>query len=601
MDSVEHPPVSCLICPSVRLRHYTLEENDGDLFQVINISYYSFSGLEDDNPDDRDFDHRLYLLYWCNNKYSRNESLCGACKSKETGTTYYFCVDCKVSYHKECVESPPLIKSFYHPKHHLQLSYDSYYENISCSYCDLRYDGLMLYYYCFTCKFGLHPVCATRPSFLNYPKRHEHDLNIFPRKVDLTCDVCGVFGSKSFIFVCLQCDFIVHTSCIYLPFVIKISRHDHRLSFTYSLPRILSCGVCRQKVDGNYGNYSCMKDCSYLVHSKCATRKDVWDGNELDEEPEDDYENLNCFEVIGDGIIHHFSHSHHMRFENKTANIVHDEEKLCQACVLPLYGGGVYNCIKSNCDFVLHEACANLPRTKQHMAHPYPFILQVSDTKNCFFCGYCGRFSYGFRYVCNKGGESISIDLRCAAISEPFDHQCHPHPLFLSNELGKSRPCSICRRKILRTLNCIECGFFLCFYCVTLPYEVRYEHDEHFITLSYKENASLNWCEVCEETFDSDKWLYTCHECGNAFHIPCLLGKCAPYMKPSQNLFFEEGEFNLTPNIGLTRSICYLCERRCQDKIMFEVYDDDDEKKLYCYRHLQANKKLLIDNLTCFS
>ncbi|KAF8086236.1 hypothetical protein N665_0631s0011 [Sinapis alba] len=586
MDSFEHPPLCGLVCPY--FRYYYLRLNYRVYgFVKITSPYFQDGKLDHDRND---IEHHLSPLYWCNNKESGNESLCGACKFEGIGTTYYFCEECKLSFHKECVESPPLIKSRYHPKHHLQLVNDCLGRNIYCSYCDASgsYKKVGLYYYCFTCKFGWHPPCATRPSFLNYPKRHEHDLNIFPREADLICDVCGVVDCKPLIYVCLQCDFIVHRSCIYLPFVIKISRHDHRLSFTYSFSRILSCGFCRQKVDGNYGNYSCMKDCTYVVHSKCATRKDVWDGKELEGEPEDDYDNLNCFKVIGDGIIHHFSHSHHMRFENKTTNIVYDKEKLCQACVLPFYGGGVYKCMKSKCDFILHEACANLPGTKQHMSHPYPFILQLSDTKNSFFCGYCDRFSFGFRYVCNKGDKSISIDLRCAAISEPFDHQCHPHPLFLSNELGKYRPCSICGKEKLQTLNCIECDFFLCFYCATLPYKVRYEHDEHFLTLSYEENASLNWCEVCEETLDSTKWLYKCNECGNTFHIPCLLGKCAPYIKPAQNLLLYECKVNLISNNGLTRSICNYCERRCQDTLMFEAYDDHDGRKLYCYRHLEV-------------
>ncbi|CAN6851200.1 unnamed protein product, partial [Brassica oleracea] len=527
--------------------------------------------------------HRLYPLYWCNNKEVGDESLCHACTCKEIGTTYYFCVECKLSYHKECLESPPLIKSSYHPKHHLQLMHNNLRRNISCFYCDAsggkKY--VSLYYYSFTCKFGLDPVCARRNSFLNYPKRHEHDLNFFPRKADLTCDVCGVVDSELLIYLCLQCDFVVHKNCIYLPFVIRISRHDRRLSFTYSLPRILSCGVCRQNVDGNYGNYSCTKDCSYAVHSRCATREDVWDGKELEEKPEEDYENLNSFEVIGDGIIHHFSHSHHMKFERKTTDIMYDDEKRCQACLLPFYGGGVYECMKSNCDFVLHEACANLPRTKQHIAHPNPFILQVSDTKTIFFCGYCQRCLYGFRYVCSKGDESISIDVRCAAISEPFVQQCHPHPLFLSNELGKYRPCSICKKEKVQTLNCIECSFFLCFYCATLPYKVRYEHGEHFLTLSYKENESLNWCEICEEIMDSTIWLYTCHECGTVFHIQCLLGKCPPYVKPAQNLLLDDEKINIIPNNRLTRPICNGCGRRCQDKLILEFYEDD-RKMLYC-------------------
>ncbi|KAF8118426.1 hypothetical protein N665_0005s0189 [Sinapis alba] len=590
---MEHPPPSRLICPTIRPQYNSSSLGckiiSGEYFSMIDNSY----SLHDVSSHD---DHRLDPLYWCNNKNSRDEpSWCRACECKESSTTYYYCNGCKLSYHKECVESSPLIKSPHHPKHPLQLiiltSNYLYPKLLSCSYCGSSYRDSFLLYYCFICEFSLDPICAIRPSFLNYQKRHEHTLNHFPRKTDLICDVCGLIDSKCLIYVCLECGFVVHTKCIHLPFVIRISRHNHRLSFTYSPPLrvLLFCGVCHQKVDGNYGKYCCLKDCTYVVHSKCATRRDVWDEKELEQEPEEEeYENLNSFEVIGDGIIQHFSHSHHLKFEKKTTGILHDENKLCQACVLPFYGGDVYNCMDSKCDFVLHEACANLPRTIQHMAHPYPFILQVSDI-NCFFCGYCYRLSFGFRYFCSKGDEYeyVSLDTRCAAISEPFDHQSHPHPLFLSNELGKYRPCSICRKESIRTLNCIECDFCLCFYCATLPYRIRYEHDEHFLTLSYEENASPNWCEVCEETLDSYKWLYICKECGVAFHIACLLGKCAFYVKPAQNLLFNDQKFNIVLRNGLTRPICKLCKSRCHDKLMYQELTDGEEITA-CYRHWEV-------------
>ncbi|XP_013618702.1 PREDICTED: uncharacterized protein LOC106325218 [Brassica oleracea var. oleracea] len=604
MDSMEHPPPSRLICPSLRAQNSIFNNRNyktikGKFFEMIDNSYFSHSV----SPHHH---HRLDPLYWCNNKESEDEpSWCVVCQCKESSTTYYFCNECNVSYHKECVESPPLIKSPHHPKHHLQLilHIQCFTQVISthcicnCSYCGSSCRGKLttLFYYCFICEFSLDPVCAVKPSFLNYQKRHEHTLNYFPRKTDLICDVCGFVDSKSLIYVCLQCDFVVHRNCIYFPFVIKISRHNHRLSFTYSpLKVLLSCGVCRQKIDENYGKYCCTKNCTYVVHSKCAIRKDVWDGIELEEvaeEEEEESENLNSFEVIGDGIIKHFSHSHHMRFEKRTTGLLYDENKRCQACVLPFYGDDVYNCVDSKCDFVLHEACANLPRRKNHVAHLYPFILQVSDNKN-FYCGCCSRFSNGFRYVCSKGDETISLDVRCAAISEPFDHQSHPHPLFLSNELGKYRSCSMCGKKSIRTLNCIEyCDFSLCFYCATLPYIVRSEHDEHFLTLSYEENASLKWCEVCEETLDSHKWLYTCNECAVAFHIACLLGKCAFYVKPAQNLLYNgETKINITLSNGLTRPICTQCQKRCQDKLVVQFLDDYDGEVISCYRHWEVNR-----------
>ncbi|KAH0883458.1 LOW QUALITY PROTEIN: hypothetical protein HID58_059554 [Brassica napus] len=139
---------------------------------------------------------------------------------------------------------------------------------------------------------------------------------------------------------------------------------------------------------------------TFLTLFTVCNSERLWDEKELEEEPEEEYENLNSFEVISAGIIQHFSHSHHMKFEKTTTDIMYDER--CHACVLPFYGD-----------------------------------------------------------MCSKAVESISIDVRCAAISEPFDHQCHPHPLFLSNEHGRYRPCSMCGKETLQTLNCIECDFFL--------------------------------------------------------------------------------------------------------------------------------------------
>ncbi|KAL0667259.1 hypothetical protein Bca4012_029963 [Brassica carinata] len=573
MDSIQLPPPIILVCPSLRYKCSSRTNYDRHAkFKIVDSPhYYPFAVPESSLPYSY-FGHLLNPLYWYNNKVLADESFCGACQCQEIGSTYYFCNEYNVPYHKECVESPPLIKSLCHPKHHLQLltygfsfSFGVDVQKTTCSYCSSSCGDYPtnLFYYCFICKFSLDPVCATKPSFMNYHKRHEHTLYHFPRKADLICDVCGVVDSKFLIYVCLQCDFVVHKNCIYLPFVIRISLHNHRLSFTYSGPRILSCGVCRQEVDGNYGKYSCNKDCPYVVHSK-----------ELEEEPEEEYENLNSFEVISAGIIQHFSHSHHMKFEKTTTDIMYDER--CHACVLPFYGGDIYKCMKSKCDFVLHEACANLPRTKQHITHPYPFILQVSDTKNCFFCGYCDPV------------ESISIDVRCAAISEPFDHQCHPHPLFLSNEHGRYRPCSMCGKETLQTLNCIECDFFLCFYCATLPYKVRYEHDEHLLILTYEENAvGPSWCEVCEETLDSNKWLYTCNECRATFHIPCLLGKCAVYVNPAKNLLLEDVKIDIFVNDGLTRPSVMIVKGSSKKKIFLLP----KSSKIRCISSFKYDKK----------
>ncbi|CAH2080080.1 unnamed protein product [Thlaspi arvense] len=62
-----------------------------------------------------------------------------------------------------------------------------------------------------------------------------------------------------------------------------INRHDHRISRVSSLgPGKWICGVCRELVNGDQcGVYSCMI-CSYVVHSRCATRPHIWDRVELE-------------------------------------------------------------------------------------------------------------------------------------------------------------------------------------------------------------------------------------------------------------------------------------------------------------------------------
>ena len=67
----------------------------------------------------------------------------------------------------------------------------------------------------------------------------------------LPCDACGFSLSAIMdsVYSCLLCNFMVHSMCIYLPRVIKLTRHPHRLSHTSSrVPsdHEFSCGVLSQ-------------------------------------------------------------------------------------------------------------------------------------------------------------------------------------------------------------------------------------------------------------------------------------------------------------------------------------------------------------------
>ncbi|CAL9228772.1 unnamed protein product, partial [Arabidopsis halleri] len=391
MDPLDHAPSYSLLCPHGRF------QKDEEMYHIIKSSY-----LISDAADGKS-NHR-HLVFRRNRKEDGLKYiLCRACYDLIVNQTYYVCSYCKFGYHKECVESPSKFHSSDHPKHPLQLVW---FPGDRKQCCSCRRSRRQLFYYCSICDFSLDPVCVGKPTSLiiDNPKRHKHTLHYFPRISALVCDVCGLEGHIDYLYVCLLCDFIVHKRCVYFPFVIKVSRHNHRLGFTYKLPyeKSTDCGVCHTKIKENFGEYSCTKEgCIYAVHSRCAMQRNVSDGKELEGEPEEVYEDTKMFEEKGDGIIQHSTHpSHPLRLENK----FHDESKHCQACRLPSYddhGGNVYRCMQCD-DFILHESCAYLPRVKQFMLHVHPLILRPSAYSTGFGrCWKCHRrYSCGFEYAC---------------------------------------------------------------------------------------------------------------------------------------------------------------------------------------------------------
>ncbi|KAL9859186.1 putative chromatin regulator PHD family [Arabidopsis thaliana] len=404
-------------------------------------------------------------------------------------------------------------------------------------------------------------VCVDKPPvlFMDCPKWHEHTLALFPRKASLTCDLCALTHSNCPFYICPQCDFVAHQSCISLPH--------------------WSCGVCRRKIDNDYGSYSCKKDgCFYVAHSKCAIQKNVWDGKELEGEPEEiEEEELAPFVKISDGVIQHFLHQqHYLKFDENTCKD-YSENRQCQACIMPIYYGKFYSCMQ--CEFILHETYAKLSRKLYHPIHPHMLTLLggydgVVDflVDNCSVCSWLCKV--GFFYECGKEGCDFQLHVQCATISVPLVNGGHMHPLFLTSKPGEQRRiCSICKDfnycRTNETFNCLECDFSLCFECVSLPQKVRYKHDKHMLNLSYGEETSTMtyWCEVCERKLDPKERFYTCDEnCCVSLHIICLLGWDL-YMKPASSWIFYGKKVDVLPNNQhMSRPICSFCKNRCPYK-----------------------------------
>ncbi|CAF1841283.1 unnamed protein product [Brassica napus] len=249
--------------------------------------------------------------------------------------THFICGSCNGEYHQEYDKAPLQIKHPIHPKHFLQLVSMRFGSGTRVRYCcddDLN----VVFYYCSACDYAMNIACVEKTLILarEIPNWHEHTLALFPTQASFPCSICTLTHSACPFYVCPPCDFVVHQKCISLPRVIRISRHPHHhIFFTPSFTQgHLSCGVCRRKMDTDYGGYSCVKDgCSYAAHSRCATQSNVWDGIDLDGvHPEQIEEEVEPFARISDGIIRHFSHEYHLLRLDENKDKDYDENKLCQ-------------------------------------------------------------------------------------------------------------------------------------------------------------------------------------------------------------------------------------------------------------------------------
>ncbi|KAJ4888933.1 Cysteine/Histidine-rich C1 domain family protein [Raphanus sativus] len=501
------------------------------------------------------------------------------------GAHLYRCQECEEFFiHIDCLDHFHEAYHTFHPQHPLKSLDKSYggevpdYADKNCLLCGKNLNLVHQLHHCDVCNVSICRECMRNPPPVDVDclKTHEHQLHLVPRLIDFTCNACGTQGSRSPYF-CLPCNFMIHRECIDLPRVININRHDHRISYT---PRLghgeWKCRVCRKKVDGFYGAYTCAKCPSFSVHARCATRSDVWDMVEREGTP-DEEEEIAPYEVIDDNTIRHFSHDHHNLQFNKDEMIL-SENTLCKACVFQIGEEPFYICKQQECDFILHEKCANLPRKKRHVRNNLPFTLRA-DSHSYFRGVTCDQYSTGFRY---ESVNSVPIDVRCASISDSLDHESHPHPLYYYNwAIDYRKSCSRCGKVDTIYFYCDECeDYKVDGKCAMLPKKVlRNRYDDHPLFLSYEDmNVDEKyWCEACETKVDSKRGFYTCNDCGVILHISCALGDFS-YIMPGSfisvnfdfgYIYIREGSMTssneeVVSNTSICRPLCAVCNSRCK-------------------------------------
>ncbi|KAG7619347.1 DC1 [Arabidopsis suecica] len=524
--------------------------------------------------------HKLTLLK------EKIEFHCDA-KCEEIGYGFpYKCLECGLTFHIDCVWDPSGLKYLpevihpldvknhsCHPLHPLKLVLTGQlpdYSDGKCRLCEKKIDS-PLFYHCSPCNFTLDMRCALNPPsiFFEDSKTHDHQLTLLPRLDSFTCNACGLKGDRS-PYICVQCNFIIHQECLTLPRLININRHDHRVSRTNLLGLVNSvCGVCRQKVDWTWGGYSCQRCSNYVVHSKCATRKDVWNGKELEgviEETED----IEPYVEIDDNTIQHFSHGdHYLKLDDN--GVLCDENKRCSACTHSVCLESFYGCM--DCDFILHQKCAKFPKRKRHVLHNERLTLFTREAGH-FWCNVCGRISNGFSY---QYGD-MKLDVICCSVLEPFVHPSHPdHPLYyISPEMEEV--CNGCNMSGTRMLRCIEdgCGFVLCFKCATLPQVLKHRVDDYPLSLCYGEKANgIYWCEICEKKMNPEKWFYTCKDQWASLHTECVVGDFSGLM-PGSVVKAETGSYEVVLNKNVSRPFCRQCKSHCMYPIIYKIPETSD-------------------------
>lgn len=244
---------------------------------------------------------------------------------------------------------------------------------------------------------------------------------------------------------------------------------------------------------------------------------------------------------IDEVTIQHFSHDHHY-LKIHHANGDH-ENQFCQACILRItVSDRFYSCVQ--CIFVLHETCACLPRKIHHPLTLFHLLcshlnkLQSHYYDLSFFvCKGCSRECCGYMYKCCEKGCEFQIDARCASLTYPIIHDCHPHDhsLFITLTKGECMACksSTCSSMYLARMYRMPALFNLGLKYATLHTVAHYKHDKHPLTLCCGEEKTPDpqyWCEICETKLDATKWFYTCNSCSVTPHVTCLLGDRV-YMK----------------------------------------------------------------------
>ena len=324
--------------------------------------------------------------------------------------------------HLNCASLPRMVKLMRH-KHPLILTNsikDDHYEHRVCQLCVKHVDKNHRVYYCSGCGHVAHLDCATDkkgidenftweskgketsesinmlkyedPEFdelineLSYSVKktkvgedkikipmeikrfyHEHDLKLTDELENYKiCDGC-IQSIFPLFYNCTCCNFILHKSCIELPYIKRHPLHQHCLTLKLMRTSLVHCDACRCISNGFI--YNC-NECDFDLDVACSLI--------LELEP-----------------LTHVGYKHPLIFSSTT------NDKECSAYNSK---GRIFCCTKY--EFTLDFGRATLPHTVKYKQHKHPFTLSyiAEDDSDEYFCNICEekRDSKHLFYYCEE-------------------------------------------------------------------------------------------------------------------------------------------------------------------------------------------------------
>ena len=120
---------------------------------------------------------------------------------------------------------------------------------------------------CDACNFSVDVSCSLIYETLKHDG-HQHPLILSSSRSTRKCSVCN---SKSKIFLCSRCKFILNFKRATLPLTVKYEQHEHLFTLCYTVEDGSGeyyCDICEEERDAKNWFYYCA-DCDYPAHPHC--------------------------------------------------------------------------------------------------------------------------------------------------------------------------------------------------------------------------------------------------------------------------------------------------------------------------------------------